>query len=158
MNDITSEAWTGLRMMTTNKKSLQSPKSRTVKKERVRGWGEKMKYETHIQPNLAKISEWVATMTEAQIAQKLGINVRSFDRYKVDHEELRDALRTGKQDLIEELKATLKMKAKGFRYTEEKIIEKFDEAGNSTGKNSRNIQNMRRLISGSNPSALEEFG
>ena len=96
--------------------------------------GRKNKYETHIQPNLAKISEWVATMTEAQIAQKLGINVRSFDRYKVDHEELRDALRTGKQDLIEELKATLKMKAKGFRYTEEKIIEKFDEAGNSTGK------------------------
>ena len=96
--------------------------------------GRKNKYETHIQPNLAKISEWVATMTEAQIAQKLGVNVRSFDRYKVDHEELRDALRTGKQDLIEELKATLKMKAKGFRYTEEKIIEKFDEAGNSTGK------------------------
>ena len=96
--------------------------------------GRKNKYETHIQPNLAKISEWVATMTEAQIAQKLGINVRSFDRYKVDHEELRDALRTGKQDLIEELKATLKRKAKGFRYTEEKIIEKFDEAGNSTGK------------------------
>ena len=96
--------------------------------------GRKNKYETHIQPNLAKISEWVATMTEAQIAQKLGINVRSFDRYKVDHEELRDALRAGKQDLIEELKATLKMKAKGFRYTEEKVIEKFDEAGNSTGK------------------------
>ena len=96
--------------------------------------GRKNKYETHIRPNLAKISEWVATMTEAQIAQKLGVNVRSFDRYKVDHEELRDALRTGKQDLIEELKATLKMKAKGFNYTEEKIIEKFDEAGNSTGK------------------------
>ena len=96
--------------------------------------GRKNKYETHIRPNLAKISEWVATMTEAQIAQKLGVNVRSFDRYKVDHEELRDALRTGKQDLIEELKATLKMKAKGFKYTEEKIIEKFDEAGNSTGK------------------------
>lgn len=96
--------------------------------------GRKNKYETHIQPNLVKISKWVATMTEAQIAQKLGVNVRSFDRYKVDHEELRDALRTGKQDLIEELKATLKMKAKGFKYTEEKIIEKFDEAGNSTGK------------------------
>lgn len=96
--------------------------------------GRKNKYETHIQPNLAKISEWVATMTEAQIAQKLGVNVRSFDRYKVDHEELREALKSGKQDLIEELKATLKMKAKGFRYTEEKIIEKFDEAGNSTGK------------------------
>lgn len=57
-------------------------------------------------------------MTEAQIAEKLGISVASFENYKKQYPELQKVLQNGKQSLIEELKNTLKKKAKGFYYEE----------------------------------------
>lgn len=69
---------------------------------------------------LGQIQEWYGLLTEEQIAKRLGVSVRSFERYKTQHEELRQALLNGKQALIEDLKATLKKKAKGFHYKETK--------------------------------------
>ena len=82
--------------------------------------GRKSRYETNVKPFLKLIPTWYATMTESQIAKKLGISVSSFEKYKNENQELRDALQTGKELLIEELKSALKMKAKGFTYTETK--------------------------------------
>lgn len=82
--------------------------------------GRKNKYESHVQPRLKEVSEWYQLLTEEQIARKLGISPRSFDKYKAEHEELREALKHGKEELIEDLKMTLKKKAKGFEYTEKK--------------------------------------
>lgn len=82
--------------------------------------GRKNKYETHVQPHLKEISQWYESLTEAQIASKLGISVASFENYKLKHKELVEALKTGKETLIEELKTSLKMKAKGFHYKETK--------------------------------------
>lgn len=82
--------------------------------------GRKGRYETQVQPMLGQIQEWYGLLTEEQIAKRLGVSVRSFERYKTQHEELRQALLNGKQALIEDLKATLKKKAKGFHYKETK--------------------------------------
>lgn len=82
--------------------------------------GRKNKYETHVKPHLQDISKLYGELTEAQIAKKLGVSVASFENYKSEHSELVEALKTGKETLIQDLKDSLKMKAKGFHYTETK--------------------------------------
>lgn len=82
--------------------------------------GRKSRYETHVQPFLTDISEWYELLTERQIAKKLGISVASWENYKKEHEELRQALQNGRERCVEELKETLKKKAKGYYYEETK--------------------------------------
>ena len=93
--------------------------------------GRKNRYETHVKPRLEEIKSWYGTLTEAQIAKKLGIAVSSFENYKLQYPELVECLQAGKEVLIEELKDTLKMKAKGFHYKETKKIIR-DVNGNRT--------------------------
>ncbi len=81
---------------------------------------QKGKYETHVKPRLKEIAEWYEFYTEGQIAKKLGITQRTFTSYKKDHAELQEALISGRDALITELKKTMKQKAKGFTYTETK--------------------------------------
>lgn len=90
--------------------------------------GRKGKYGTHVQPFLSQIEEWYQDLDERQIADRLGVAVSSFEKYKSEHKELRDVLKKGKQQLVAELKATLKKKAKGFTYEEIKTtIKKIGE-------------------------------
>lgn len=58
--------------------------------------------------------------TEAQIASVLGVSVAAFESYKNEHEELREALKKGKEALITDLHDALRKKALGFTYTETK--------------------------------------
>lgn len=101
--------------------------------------GRRNKYESHVKPYLKDIQEWYETLTEAQIAAKLGVSVASFENYKLKYPELVACLQSSKEILIEELKSSLKMKAKGFKYTETKttirrvdgkdikVIEKYEK-------------------------------
>lgn len=82
--------------------------------------GRKNKYESNVKPYLNEIPKWYETLTEAQIAKKLGVSVASFENYKLKYPELIDCLQSGKEILIEELKDSLKKKAKGFHYKEKK--------------------------------------
>lgn len=82
--------------------------------------GRKNKYQTHVQPYLKDIKEWYETLNEGQIAKKLGIAVSSFENYKNQYPELKEALSEGREHLIEELKSSLKKKAKGYYYEETK--------------------------------------
>ena len=84
--------------------------------------GRKNKYESNVKPRLKEISKWYEDLTEAQIAKKLGVSVASFENYKLQYPELIEALQAGKEILIEELKDSLKKKAKGFHYKETKKI------------------------------------
>ena len=61
-------------------------------------------------------------MNEAQIAEIMGVTRRTFIRYKSAHPELVEALKYSREHLINELKSTLKKKAKGFTYTEKKTV------------------------------------
>ena len=81
---------------------------------------QKGKYETHVKPRLKEIAEWYEFYTEGQIAKKLGITQRTFTSYKKDHAELQEALISGRDALITDLKKTMKQKAKGFTYKETK--------------------------------------
>lgn len=80
----------------------------------------KDKYTTNILPYLADIPTMYDTMTEEQIAKALGVSRASFENYKKAHPELRAVLFSAKKKLVSDLKETLKMKAKGYRYTEKK--------------------------------------
>lgn len=84
------------------------------------GRGRLSRYETYVLPHLDEIREWIGVMNEADIVKKLGICGTSFEKYKREHEELREALRGGRAQLVEDLKESLKRKAKGFEYTETK--------------------------------------
>lgn len=84
--------------------------------------GRKCKYDTHVKPHLADIKEWITECTEKQIAQKLGVGLTAFAKYKNENEELRQALTDGKVQLVKDLKESLKKKAKGYHYEETKTI------------------------------------
>ena len=78
------------------------------------------KYETHVKPRLAEITELRRTHTERQIAGLLGVSKASFENYKKLHPELKEALKKGTERLVDELKETLIKKARGFYYEETK--------------------------------------
>ena len=83
--------------------------------------GRKSRYETHVKPYLNQIQEWYEDLDERQIAvDKLGIAVSTWEKYKRENPELREVLKRGKQQLVSELKTSLKKKAKGFYYEETK--------------------------------------
>ena len=90
--------------------------------------GRKCVYEEKVKPRLTEISKWYELLTEGQIAKKLGIHQATFEKYKNDYPELREALKRGRESLVEELKDNLKKKAQGFYYTERKtVIRKIGE-------------------------------
>ena len=82
--------------------------------------GRKSLYETRVKPRLKEIEEMIHDKTEAQIASVLGVSVAAFESYKNEHEELREALKKGKEALITDLHDALRKKALGFTYTETK--------------------------------------
>ncbi len=84
--------------------------------------GRANKYDTHIKPYLNEITEWCHEMTEKQIAKKLGVAYSSWCLYKNEHSELSEAIKKGRQDLVSQLRSTLIERAKGFQYTERKVI------------------------------------
>lgn len=84
--------------------------------------GNKSKYEELVIPHLKDITKWTEDLTDAEIAERLNISRRTFATYKKEHPELREAIEKGKKVLVEQLKDTLKKKAKGFYYEEVKTI------------------------------------
>ena len=66
-------------------------------------------------------------MTEKQMAKKLGVAYSSWCQYKNDYSELSEAIKKGRKNLVDELKSTLIERAKGFQYTEKKVIKQYGE-------------------------------
>lgn len=75
-------------------------------------------YEKLVQPKLKEIAVMNQTMSERQIAYKLGVSLTSFNEYKVLHEELRDALQRGRDELVRKVKESMVKSANGYYYTE----------------------------------------
>ena len=82
--------------------------------------GKPRKYDDYVKPYLPLISEWCRTMTEQQIAEKLGIAYSTWNQYKVDYPEVKEAIKKGRQNLVAELRSSLIKKANGYKYTETK--------------------------------------
>lgn len=91
--------------------------------------GRRNKYETNIKPYLAEIKELVQDVNESDLAAKYGIAISSWENYKKQYPEFREALLGGRELLVAELHQSIKMKAKGFHYTETKIKTRITEDG-----------------------------
>ncbi len=91
------------------------------------------RYESHVKPYLDEIPKWYEDLNERQIAARLGISKSSFENYKRQYPELVAALRKGKTLLIDDLKDSLRKKAKGFYYTETKRTYFENETGQQVG-------------------------
>lgn len=75
-------------------------------------------YEKLVQPKLKEIAVMNQTMSERQIAFELGVSLTSFNEYKVLHEELRDALQRGRDELVRKVKESMVKSANGYFYIE----------------------------------------
>ena len=90
----------------------------------------KASYEENVLPHLKQIPVWFQTMTEGQIAKKLGVAQATFIKYKKTHPELAKALGAAKKILEDKIRSALKKKAVGFTYTEKKVTRHLYADGN----------------------------
>lgn len=86
------------------------------------GKGRPNKYSSNVEPYLDDIRKMALTMTERQIAKTLDVSYSSFREYKQHYPALNDALKKGRRELVSELRSTLIQKAKGYDYTEKKVV------------------------------------
>jgi len=104
----------------------------------------KTKYETHILPNLDRIPKLKKQgYLDEQIARVLGVGVSTFKEYKRDHSDLSDALKKGREELIEDLEDTLYRKALGKCTVKE--TKKYIEQGKD-GKQRTKIEETTKEI------------
>lgn len=87
-----------------------------------KGRGRPNKYETNVKPRLKEIEEMSRDMTDKEMADAFGVHISTWCEYKNKYPELVEAIKKGREFLVKELKNTLIRKAKGFHYTEKKII------------------------------------
>lgn len=98
----------------------------------------KSKYETHVLPNLKKISKWAAAgATAKEIAGKLRISYSTLRRYLDQGSEgdeqyaaLWDAFTQACGEADDQVEAALYKRACGFEYVETKREQRIDKAGN----------------------------
>ena len=88
------------------------------------GKGRPKLYEKKVEPYLDEVTEMALTMTEEQIAKTLGVAWSTFRAYKQLYPALNVALKSGRAELVKELRSTMIKRAKGFAYQEKKQIVK----------------------------------
>ena len=87
--------------------------------------GNKSKYHTYVKPLLPEITKWASSgATLEEMAKACGVAVSTFCDYQKKYPELSEALRTGRQTVVLEIKAALYKKAIGFEYEEKRGIQK----------------------------------
>ena len=85
--------------------------------------GRQPRYDTYVKPRLDEIYEWATKgITEAQMAYNLGIGLSTFNAYKVDHSDLADTIKKGRQNVVARLRGALIRKAEGYEYDEVKVV------------------------------------
>ncbi|MDH6367543.1 MULTISPECIES: hypothetical protein [unclassified Breznakia] len=86
------------------------------------------KWDTNVKPNLELIEAWARRgAIEADIAKNLNVARSTFENYKRDYPELREALRNGKEPADLQVEAALFKRAVGYEYDE--VKEKVDADG-----------------------------
>ena len=72
----------------------------------------KSKYATHVQPYIPLIKSMrIDGHTEENIYRRLGVSHNTWERYKNNHSEIREALKISKEGLVAALEETLFQKA-----------------------------------------------
>lgn len=89
--------------------------------------GRKDAYETKIKPRFDEIREWLINgANNDNIIHNLGISKKTFYKYLSEKSEFLHLIKNGRITIVAELRSALIKKAKGFDYTETKIIERED--------------------------------
>lgn len=82
-------------------------------------------YDERVKPKLLLIEAWTRDgLTVEQIAANLNVGVSTFYRYQKEKEELRDALKNGREVIDTMVENALIKSALGYDYTEEEINKK----------------------------------
>jgi hypothetical protein len=91
------------------------------------------KYNTNVKPFLDKIFEWKKEgCTERIIAKRLGIDHKTFIRYKKKYSDLLDVIVEGEQNFLYEVEKALYRRALGYEFEEtETIIHKNGDKENT---------------------------
>lgn len=92
-------------------------------------------WDTKVRPRLKEIEDWARFDTDSVIAEKLGISRAKFSTLKKEKQELRDALKKGREKVAIQMRKNLFLLATGYEEKEElkKIIED-DGSGKTTIK------------------------
>lgn len=94
-------------------------------------------YPLKVQPKLDMIEGWARNgMSNKQIALNLGVGESTFQRHLRDYQELKDALRNGREDAEIIVENALFKRACGYNYVEatKERQKVYDEYGDWTGK------------------------
>ena len=97
--------------------------------------GRKDAYETKIKPRFDEIRSWLINgASDDNIIHNLGIAKCTYYKYLSEKTEFTDLIKNGRISIVAELRSALIKKAKGFDYTETKIIEREDPDTGETVK------------------------
>ncbi len=90
--------------------------------------GRKSKYETNVKPRFEEIKQWAENgMSERDIAGNLDVHYSTFIEYKSKFSELNELLKKSRKFPVEEIKAAMLKRAKGFQFIEKKVIRQYIE-------------------------------
>ena len=104
--------------------------------------GRKDAYETKIKPRFDEIREWLINgANNDNIIHNLGISKKTFYKYLSEKSEFLHLIKNGRITIVAELRSALIKKAKGFDYTESKIIEREDP---DTGEKIKTVETYNK--------------
>lgn len=104
--------------------------------------GRKDAYETKIKPRFDEIREWLINgASDENIYHNLGICEATFYKYLKEKTEFTELIKNGRISIVAELRSALIKKAKGFDYTESKIIEREDP---DTGEKIKTVETYNK--------------
>lgn len=131
---VKRSAETRKKMSEAKKGTKQSPETIRYRVESAlakrQNGGKRYAFEEILQ-HIEDIEKWSREgATEADMAKYFGIARQTFSRYKNENDDIFNAIKRGRTGLVEELKGVLANKAKGFKYSEKKIVRERDEEGN----------------------------
>lgn len=88
--------------------------------------GCKSKYYTLVKPRFDEIKSWLELgATDKEIIDKLGVNKSTFYDYLNQFSEFSDLIKKNRQNPVQEIKLAMLKRAKGFNYSEKKIITQY---------------------------------
>lgn len=96
--------------------------------------GRRSKYDTHVQPHLDKIREWRKVgATVEKICEMLGISKTSYFEYEKNHAEFANAIKSGTDQFVLDLRGELASVAKKHTLeTKKQYIRQDMETGHKT--------------------------
>ena len=88
--------------------------------------GRKSKYETNVKPRFDEITKWAENgMSERDMAKNLDVHYSTFIEYKGKYPELNELLKKSRATPVEDIKAAMLKRAKGFQFIEKKVIKQY---------------------------------